>query len=262
MNKLLLALAALSLTACSTNLTPAIVRIDGRAVELVEAGSGPATVVFEAGFGNDWTPWDDVASAVASHAKVFAYSRPGYGGSDPAATPRDAAHIVEELRALLALRGHAPPYVLVGHSFGGTYMELFAKSHPDEVAAVVLVDPRHRDFTSACEQAQFTLCAIPASVVASLPAVQVAEFTAFATAPAQIDAAGPFGPAPVRVLAATDHDGFTSGQEALWGRLLANLAGEAPDGKLVTFQGVGHYIQVYRPSEVAQIIQGLLPASR
>jgi pimeloyl-ACP methyl ester carboxylesterase len=60
---------------------------------------------------------------------------------------------VEELRALLAAQGVAPPYVLVGHSFGGAYQELFAKTYPAEVAGLVLVDPRHRDYSAACEGA-------------------------------------------------------------------------------------------------------------
>ena len=138
------------------------------AMEVFAAGAGDATVVFEAGFGDDWTPWRQVATAVASEARVFAYSRPGYGQSEPSHDPRDAGHIVKDLRALLTARGFAPPYVLVGHSFGGTYMELFAKAHPDEVAGLVLVDPRHRDFASACEQAGLAGCGIPGDVVATL----------------------------------------------------------------------------------------------
>ncbi|MBK6812278.1 MAG: alpha/beta fold hydrolase [Sandaracinaceae bacterium] len=131
------------------------------------------------------------------------YSRPGYGASDATSAPRDPARIVEDLRALLEARGYAPPYVLVGHSFGGTYMELFAKAHPDEVAALVLVDPRHRDFTAACAEAELSGCTIPESAVATLPAVQRAEFAGFALASDQIAAAGDFGAYPVRVLTGT-----------------------------------------------------------
>lgn len=159
----LLLLAALS--ACGTRLTPTEARVSGRSVEVVEAGAGAVTVVFESGLGDDWEPWDEVASEVARRTRVFAYSRPGYGDSDSSPTPRDAAGIVEELRALLAARGVAPPYVLVGHSFGGTYMELFAKAHPQEVVGLVLVDSRHRDFTAACEAARIGGCSIPASAV-------------------------------------------------------------------------------------------------
>jgi pimeloyl-ACP methyl ester carboxylesterase len=137
---------------------------------------------------------------VAAQARVFAYSRPGYGQSEPSPEPRDAAQIVEDLRALLTARGLAPPYVLVGHSFGGAYMEFFAKAHPEEVNGVVLVDPRHRDFTAACKEAGLEGCVVPADVVATLPKVMVDELEAHAYVSEEIRAAGPFGPYPVRVL--------------------------------------------------------------
>jgi len=50
---------------------------------------------------------------------------------------------VELLRKLLLKRGLEPPYVLVGHSFGGLYMQYFARRYPDEVLGLVLVDSTH-----------------------------------------------------------------------------------------------------------------------
>lgn len=251
----LVSLAALS--ACGTRLTPTLTKIDGRTVEIVETGKGDSTVVFESGFGDDWSPWDDVASEVARQARVFAYSRPGYGDSDASPEPRDAANIVEDLRTLLVARGYAPPYVLVGHSFGGTYMELFAKAYPDEVAGLVLVDPRHRDFTTVCAEAGLEGYTIPESVVATLPKVQIAEFEAFASAADEIDAHGTFGPYPVRVLTATSHP-WPRTVEVMWETMLGSLADEAEDGVQVLFEGAGHYLQVERPHKVALEILDLV----
>jgi pimeloyl-ACP methyl ester carboxylesterase len=56
----------------------------------------------------------------------------------------------EELRDDLRALKIAPPYVLVGHSLGGTYMQLYAQRHPEEIAGLVLVDSRHADFTDRC----------------------------------------------------------------------------------------------------------------
>ena len=56
-----------------------------------------------------------------------------------------AEHIVEGLRALLAARGYAPPYVLVGHSVGGLFARLYASRYPDQVAGLVLVDASHEE---------------------------------------------------------------------------------------------------------------------
>jgi pimeloyl-ACP methyl ester carboxylesterase len=233
--------------------------VSDRAMEVVEYGTGDTTVVFESGLGNDWTPWEDVAREVATRAQTFAYSRPGYGQSDPTPERRDAAHIVADLRALLAARGVAPPYVLVGHSFGGAYMELFAKAHPEEVIGVVLVDPRHRDLTTVCEKVGLEGCSPPAAVVASLPQVQIDEFEEFAHTSEEIQSVGEFGGYPVRVLTATSH-GFTPELEALWESMLGSLADEAVDGDQSIFVGAGHFLQVERAHEVAQTILSLLPS--
>jgi len=148
-----------------------------------------------------------------------------------------------------------------GTRSGGAYMELFAKAHPEEVIGVVLVDPRHRDFTSACENAGLDGCALPASVVASLPQVQVDEFEEFARTSDEIRAVGAFGQYPVRVLTATSH-GFEPELENLWESMLGSLAEEAADGEQSLFVGAGHFLQVERAHEVAAVILSLLPAQK
>ena len=97
-------------------------------------------VVFESGLRGTLDRWDKVLDAVSPSASVFAYNRPGYANSDATEAPRDGATIVRQLRQVLKHKGLAPPYVLVGHSLGGLYMQLFAKLYPDEVAGIVLVD--------------------------------------------------------------------------------------------------------------------------
>ena len=126
-----------SLEGASTHL------VADRRVEYVVAGHGAPAVVFENGLGGalDW--WAKVFPQVAKDTTAFAYDRPGYGASDPASSPRDGGHIVDELRVLLRSNGIAPPYVLVGHSLGGLYMQLYARRYPDEVAGLVLVDSTH-----------------------------------------------------------------------------------------------------------------------
>lgn len=143
-----LALAALLSSlfiASSTSAAPAdpqIDTIDGYRLETVMIKSPDAKlcVVFENGSRATVDSWAKVIAALPSDVSVFAYNRPGYGNSQQTATPRDGKTIVEELRRNLQLRGLKPPYILVGHSLGGLYMQLFARRHPDEVAGLVLVD--------------------------------------------------------------------------------------------------------------------------
>ncbi len=253
MNRLLLGAALLS--SC-TRLTPQVTTVNGARVELVTAGPDTHAVVFEAGLGSDWSVWDEAAAQVARSARVFAYSRPGYGQSGPATTPRDPLHIVEELRALLTAQGLAPPYVLVGHSFGGTYMELFAKAHPNEVRAVVLVEPRHRDFTRECEAEGLAGCTMSASFVKTLPRVQQEELTGFALASEQLRSAGDFGGVPVRVLTATSH-GESEAWERLWRSTHSALAAEATDGEQRILEG-SHNLEVERAGDIARLVVELI----
>lgn len=106
-------------------------------------GEGGPTVVLDAGLG-DWSShWTAVQKLLRVEVQVCSYDRAGYGWSDPGPRPRDSARIVSELHSLLQLSGIRPPYLLVGHSFGGLNMRLYASTYPDEVAGLVLVDASH-----------------------------------------------------------------------------------------------------------------------
>ncbi len=115
-------------------------------------------VIIENGLGGRMVLWEKVLSEISKDATTFAYNRPGYGESDPVSTPRDGLHIVDELRSLLKSKGLNPPYILVGHSLGGLYMQLFARRYPDEVSALILVDsthPKQFDGDGAIEKQSF-----------------------------------------------------------------------------------------------------------
>lgn len=137
-----LALSSL-VSGCATLPGTVAEKAQERHAEYVLVRNGPQVVVFENGLGAKLGSWDKVFPEISKNTTAFAYNRPGYGASDPAATPRDGEHIAEELRALLKSKGLQPPYVLVGHSAGGLYMQWFARRHPEEVAGLVLVDSTH-----------------------------------------------------------------------------------------------------------------------
>jgi pimeloyl-ACP methyl ester carboxylesterase len=146
MSKLLYSLVAcflcVAVADAAAQPVPTVDTIAGRRVESVTLRNpaSPFVVVFEAGSRGTIDKWGKVLEAVGRDATVFAYNRPGYGNSDLATTPRDGGTIVEELRQVLKHKGLKPPYVLVGHSLGGLYMQLFARAHRDEVGGLVLVD--------------------------------------------------------------------------------------------------------------------------
>lgn len=103
------------------------------------------TVVLDAGLLDFSTQWARVMPAAARFTRVCAYDRAGLGWSEPSPYPRTSAAMVEELRALLSGADLDPPYILVGHSFGGMNARLYAHRYPEEVAGVVLVDATHEE---------------------------------------------------------------------------------------------------------------------
>ena len=109
-----------------------------------EGASGP-TVVMDAGIGECSLGWGLVQPEIARFARVCTFDRAGLGWSDPAPTPRTSRQIVSDLHALLTNAGIKPPYVLVGHSFGGLNARLYTSQFPEEVAGMVLVDSAHED---------------------------------------------------------------------------------------------------------------------
>jgi pimeloyl-ACP methyl ester carboxylesterase len=111
-------------------------------LHLLEAGRarGP-TVLLEAGLMSTLLSWTEIQRTLADSHRVVSYDRAGLGWSDPGPMPRTAERIVTELHSLLEQAAIPPPYILVGHSFGGLTMPLFAAHYPQETAGMVLVDP-------------------------------------------------------------------------------------------------------------------------
>jgi pimeloyl-ACP methyl ester carboxylesterase len=104
-------------------------------------GKGEATVLFESGIGATHLNWRGIQDSIATLAHTVTYDRAGLGWSSPCPTPRTPANIAAELHQMLETVAIQPPYILVGHSFGGLVMRRFALLYPDEVSGVVLVDP-------------------------------------------------------------------------------------------------------------------------
>ncbi len=106
-------------------------------------GAGGPAVVFEAALGGSSISWSLIQPEVARLTRACSYDRAGFGWSEAGPMPRTAGRVADELHVLLDRGGVAPPFVLVGHSFGGLVMRIFAARHPTEVAGLVLVDPAH-----------------------------------------------------------------------------------------------------------------------
>ena len=105
------------------------------------AGDGAPTVVFDAALGASSLSWSLVQPSIARVTRACAYDRAGFGWSEGGLMPRTAGRIADELHQLLEIAAVPGPYVLVGHSYGGLVMRVFAARHAAAVAGLVLIEP-------------------------------------------------------------------------------------------------------------------------
>ena len=120
-----------------------MIDIGGYRLHMQVEGDGSPTVVLDSGAGGIGLGWELVRPAIARVTRVVAYDRAGLGWSEPGPQPRTASRMAEELHALLQ-NGNIPgPYILVGHSLGGSVDRQFAARYPTEVAGLVMVDSAH-----------------------------------------------------------------------------------------------------------------------
>jgi pimeloyl-ACP methyl ester carboxylesterase len=120
-----------------------MVDVGGYNLHINCVGQGRPTVILDGGTGEMSANWGLVQREVSHTTRVCAYDRAGMGWSERGPEPRDARRITGELHALLEGAGIDGPCVLVGHSFGGLYMQTYAARYPDEVAGMSLIESSH-----------------------------------------------------------------------------------------------------------------------
>lgn len=112
----------------------------GRRIYVSQAGSGCPAVVFESGIAATSQNWTALQRSVSGFARTFTYDRGGLGWSSPHKSSPTPSMLAPELHRVLQLAGVPPPYIMVGHSFGGLVVRRFAADYPGEVAGLILVD--------------------------------------------------------------------------------------------------------------------------
>lgn len=122
------------------------INVGNHKLHIVCQGRGSPTVILEAGSGSDLSTWSKVQPEIAKFTRVCSYSRAGLGKSSiPDNTIQfDALKTTNDLHILLnnpLIRSNSPPpYILVGHSYGGLYLRNFLEQYPQDVAGMVLVE--------------------------------------------------------------------------------------------------------------------------
>ena len=257
-------------------------------------GRGSPAVIFESGLGGTSLDWIKVQPAVSEFTLACSYDRAGYGWSEPGPPPRHAARIAAELDKLLVYASVRPPYVLVGHSFGGlTIRALAARKERRAVAGLVLVDATHEQQFQRMAAAGMRTPMAPTgrtfvianhwAVPQGLPETLKPLAQRLALAPKAIrtlyselgrirDSALQVGSirrmpdAPVVVLARERRRDTVSIRAArldkAWLDLQRDLAKAMKNGSLHVVPGSGHHIHLDRPERVVTAVRTMIDAFR
>jgi pimeloyl-ACP methyl ester carboxylesterase len=256
----LLAATLLGVGACSTAPQQAgVPKAEDYPIAYQVLGSGKPVVVMISGLGDGMATFQDVASEIAKSATVIIYDRSGYGSSDIAATPRDAAGAERELSRLLKKAGIAGPYVLAGHSLGGLFAEYYAARHPDQIAGLILEDSRPVSFAQRCEAAGLSVCTPLPAMVKSLPQGVQDEVLALPTTTAEVEAAGAVRKKPVLVLS---RPVGTSPWDTVWAAAQADLAARYPGSVHLFARDGSHNIHSDRPDWYVEAVREFLKQLR
>jgi pimeloyl-ACP methyl ester carboxylesterase len=124
-----------------------LIDLGGYKMHLFCTGQGSPTVILSPGSGDFSFDWTLVQPRVAKLTRVCSYDRGGEAWSDLGPLPRTMTQEVFDLHRAFAKANIPGPYILVGHSSGGTVMRLFAASYPGDVVGMVLVDGSHEEDT-------------------------------------------------------------------------------------------------------------------
>lgn len=117
-----------------------LVDVGGHKLHVRKQGSAGPPVILESGLAASSLSWCLVDRELARFATVYSYDRAGFGWSPYHAGPKVARALIEEMRTLLEKMAVPSPRIVVGHSFGGMMMRMYAAMYPEEVSGVVMVD--------------------------------------------------------------------------------------------------------------------------
>jgi pimeloyl-ACP methyl ester carboxylesterase len=136
------AFSATAATAASAQ-THTLVSVGDHRLDVVRGGAGGPAIVFETGLADSLDVWLPMWRAMSEYTTVVAYSRAGFGRSDPGPSDHSVPHAARDLHELLHRLAIRPPYVLVARSYGSLIARLYTSLYPSEVAGIVLVDGTH-----------------------------------------------------------------------------------------------------------------------
>ncbi len=233
------------------------VAVGEHSLNLLVGGEGTPAIVFEAGFGAGLASWSTIQSTIAKFARTVSYDRAGIGQSEAGPKPRAAKQIAAELHTALQNAGIAPPYIMVGHSFGGIYVRVFADMYPKEVVGLVLIDPSQETFDEWTRTHKEAQRAPDEQMTKASQGVRD-EAAQVPASYAQARAAKVPAGIPVILLTASKDDTMPANARKAWSQMHADWVAKTSGAKHVVVENSGHFIQAEQPQVVIDSIKQVL----
>ncbi|HSI40923.1 MAG TPA: alpha/beta hydrolase [Xanthobacteraceae bacterium] len=114
---------------------------EGVSLHCAGDGEGPLTLVLIHELSGTLDSWDLVVERLSPFYRIVRWDQRGAGLSEKLRTPITLEAMIDDLEAVLAAAGAAPPYVLAGIASGAAIAVGFAHRHPADVAGLLLCAP-------------------------------------------------------------------------------------------------------------------------
>ena len=278
-----------SMIGCSANAAnqpyDQMVNIGTHQLHVYCTGQGRPIVVMDTGFGDASDKLRPLQARIAQETRVCVYDRAGYGSSEPGPLPRHGRQIASELKLLLEKAGVPGPYLLVGHSLGGSNMQVrdAASQYPKLVAGIVLIEPPSlryilgQQFPELYQRAKQEAPNMLAMAEQARKASKLKEASFLETLASehemmlsetarQLAAIESFGNVPLIVMGAgRPQPAFGDQAQAFqqfWIEQGQALAGKSTRGAFVLVQESGHYIYLDAPDSVLEAIRQVIKQAR
>ena len=237
-------------------------------------GKGSPSIVLISGNRAPQEYWNSVVPALAEKTTVLTYDRAGIGRSETGDLPLHAKQSAEDLAHLLKLLEIPAPYIVVGHSYGGTVARLFAAMNPEDIAGLILEDCSHEDILE--EQRKILKGADLEQLekmveMMSPEGPPQTETDCVRVSKQQLRDSPPLPAVPFVVITSGDRSKAMPPMFSAQGKsdlitlglnLQKRLVALIPGGKHIVAEGVGHNIHVERPELLLEPIIEMLEEKR
>lgn len=222
--------------------------------KLVGESIGKPTVIMDAGYGDFSKAWNKIIGDISRLSNVLIYDRAGLGKSETSSNPRTSREMVTELKELLIEAKINPPYILVGHSFGGVNMRMFATEYQNEVCGLVLVDSTPEDY----RERFLPTMSQDFQQAYNKQFVYEGNYDEFMESLKQLKETRLKLNIPLIVLSAGKKAHYSKESQELWNEMQREILEISSKGELVIAENSAHYIQNDEPEVVVSAIKKLI----